>query len=60
MLLDDNKVLDLFTEYEVRQMEEAHKNNMKEIEDKIVTRNDKLKHPYTFLLPSRVTKSIAI
>jgi len=60
MLLDDDKVLDLFTEYEVKKMEETHKNKMREIEKKIEDRNVGLKHPYTYLLPSRITKSIAI
>jgi len=61
MLLDDDKVLDLFTESKVKKMEEIYKNNMQQIENKISDRNAKLgDFPYTYLLPSRVTKSIAI
>jgi len=63
-LLDDDNVLNLFTEKEVLHMQKKHQHKLQEIENHIMKRNaDLVKnngHPYTFLLPSRVTKSIAI
>ena len=51
---------DLFTEDAVQDMQEKFIEKLHKVQAAMEQRNEDLDHPYTFLLPNRISKSIAI
>nr|CAB3221299.1 arachidonate 5-lipoxygenase-like [Phallusia mammillata] len=49
-----------FTEKIILDIQQNYMKDLQALEAKIKARNEKLEHPYTFLLPSRVPNSVAI
>ena len=52
--------LQLFTEDAITDIIKKYQENLKILETEMEERNKNLDHAYTFLLPSRISKSIAI